>query len=48
MQNEYGRYLLPAIVDKVEGKTLPDELHNYIYNLDRSNMEEHKALRPKD
>jgi ABC-type sugar transport system substrate-binding protein len=48
VQNEYGRYLLPAIVDKIEGKQLPDELHNYIYNLDRSNMEEHKALRPKD
>ena len=48
VQNEYGRYLVPAILDLVEGKTLPAELHNYIYNLDRSNMAEHAALRPKD
>jgi ribose transport system substrate-binding protein len=48
VQNEYGRYLLPAIIDKIEKRTLPDELHNYIYMLDRSNMAEHAPLRPKD
>lgn len=48
VQNEYGRYLLPAIVDKIEKKPLPDELHNYIYVLDRSNMHEHLGLRPTD
>lgn len=48
VQNEYGRYLVPAIVDLIEGRTLPDEIHNYIYNLDRSNMAEHAALRPTD
>jgi ABC-type sugar transport system substrate-binding protein len=48
VQNEYGRYLLPAIVDKLEKKPLPDELHNYVYTLDRANMAEHQGLRPKD
>lgn len=48
VQNEYGLYLVPAIVDKVEGVDLPEELHNYIYTLDRSNMAEHAALRPED
>jgi len=48
VQNEYGRYLLPAILDLAEGKQVPDVIHNYIYNLDRSNMAEHAALRPSD
>jgi len=48
VQNEYGRYLLPAILDLAEGKQVPDVIHNYIYNLDRSNMAEHAALRPTD
>jgi hypothetical protein len=35
-------------LDLAEGKQVPDVIHNYIYNLDRSNMAEHAALRPTD
>jgi ribose transport system substrate-binding protein len=48
VQNEYGRYLVPIIVDMLEGETVPDTIHNYIYVLDRSNMQDHLATRPSD
>jgi ABC-type sugar transport system substrate-binding protein len=48
VQNEYGRYLVPAIVDMIEGRPVPDTIHNYVYILDRENRDEYAALRPRD
>jgi ABC-type sugar transport system substrate-binding protein len=46
MFTEYGRYLVPIVLDQIEGKTVPDPVNNYIFTLDRANMSQFTGLRP--
>jgi ABC-type sugar transport system substrate-binding protein len=47
-QIDDGRYMVPIVVDKIEGMNVPDQIYQYIFVLDRDNMAEHTATRPQD
>ncbi len=45
---EYSRYQIPAVMDMIEGKTIPEKVKNMVYVLDRDNMADHEAVRPSE
>jgi ribose transport system substrate-binding protein len=47
-QIDDGRYMVPIVVDKIEGKDVPAFIYQYIFALDRSNMQENTGTRPAD
>ena len=47
-QIDDGRYMLPIVIDQIEGIQVPEMLFQIIFLLDRDNMAEHSATRPLD
>jgi len=45
---EYSRYQLPAVMDMIEGKEIPEKIKNMVYVLSRDNMADHEAVRPSE
>jgi ABC-type sugar transport system substrate-binding protein len=47
-QIDDGRYMLPIVIDQIEGVKVPDYVYQHVYILNRDNMNEHLSTRPEE